>query len=322
MEKIFERIGKEIDIEALSKKICRDYKLGEYKNYELILVGIDDLSYFLDTTKGKYIVKIINYEKTDKDISEFVKKINVVTKNHIKAPKLIEHNKKYLYECDTNGIPIKLVVMEYIDGKDLYSIDKQITKQDIDKLIGILILLHKIEEKIENKEYDEYCFMKIKEDYQKTKNILPNSIKTQVEEMIKEFDKIELDKLPRCFIHGDLISSNIMKDKDDDLWLIDFYQSGTGVRILDIVKVLNSVIDNYKYKESIEELEQYFIEEYNKKMPLTLYELEVLPTLRKIDVCTGIMMETFDAIEGRDNQENQYWLENDKRIFERLKEII
>lgn len=30
------------------------------------------------------------------------------------------------------------------------------------------------------------------------------------------------------------------------------------------------------------------------------------------------MMETFDAIEGRDNEENQYWLENDKRIFERL----
>lgn len=319
MEQVFKRIGKEIDIEALSKKICRDYKLGEYKNHELILIGIDDLSYFLDTTRGKYIVKIINYEKTDKDISEFVEKINVVTKNHIKAPKLIEHNKKYLYECDTNGITIKLVVMEYIDGKDLYSIDKQITKQDIDKLIDILILLHKIEEKIENKEYDEYCFMQIKEDYQKTKDSLPNNIKIQVEEMIREFDEIELEKLPRCFIHGDLISSNIMKDKNKDLWLIDFYQSGNGVRILDIVKVLNSVIDNYKYEENIEELEQYFIEKYSKKMPLTPYELEVLPTLRKIDVCTGIMMETFDAIEGRDNEENQYWLENDKRIFKRLK---
>ena len=30
-------------------------------------------------------------------------------------------------------------------------------------------------------------------------------------------------------------------------------------------------------------------------------------------------METFDAIEGRDNEENQYWLENDKRIFGKLK---
>lgn len=130
--------------------------------------------------------------------------------------------------------------------------------------------------------------------------------------------EIELEKLPKCFTHGDLISSNIIKDKNKDLWLIDFYQSGIGVRILDIVKVLNSVIDNYKYENDIEELEQYFIEEYNKRMPLAPYELEVLPILRKIDVCTGIMMETFDAIEGRDNEENQYWLENDKRIFERL----
>lgn len=319
MEGLFKRIGKEIDIEALSKEICINYKLGEYKRHKLILVGIDDLSYFLDTLKGRYVVKIINYEKTDEDIREFITKSNVITNSNIKAPKLIAHNRQYLYECDIKEMQIRLVVMEYIDGKDLYSIDKQVTKQDIDKLVDILTSLHQIKEKIENKEYDEYCFMKIKEDYQKTKDILPNSIKTQVEEMIKEFDKIELDKLPKCFIHGDLISSNIMKDKNEDLWVIDFYQSGNGVRILDIVKVLNSVIDNYKYEENTEELEQYFIEEYNKKMPLTSHELEVLPTLRKIDVCTGIMMETFDALEGRDNEENQYWLENDKRIFKRLK---
>lgn len=32
MENLFERIGKEISIEGLSKTICKDYKLGEYKN--------------------------------------------------------------------------------------------------------------------------------------------------------------------------------------------------------------------------------------------------------------------------------------------------
>lgn len=319
MEKIFERIGKEINLENLSKEICRVYKLGDYKEYKLILVGIDDLSYFLDTTNGKYIVKIINHEKTNEEINEFIQKNSVITRNNVKAPKLISYDENYLFTYDMDGLHINLVVMEYIDGSDLYSIDKQITKKDIEKLIDILIPLHKIEDKIENKEYDEYCFMKIKEDYQKTKNVLPRYIREQVGKIIKDFEKIELEKLPKCFIHGDLISSNIMKDKNKDLWLIDFYQSGIGVRILDIVKVLNSVIDNYKYENDTEELEQYFIEEYNKRMPLTEYELEILPILRKIDVCVGMMMETFDAIEGRDNEENQYWLENDKRIFERLK---
>lgn len=318
MEKIFERIGKEINIENLSENVCRYYKLGDYKDHKLILVGIDDLSYFLDTTNGRYVVKIINHEKTNEEMDEFIQKSIVIAKNNIKAPRLIPYKENYLFTYNMDGFHINLVVMEYIDGSDLYSINKQITKEDIEKLIDILIPLHKIEDKIENKEYDEYCFMKIKEDYQKTKNVLPKDIKEQVEETMKDFEKIELEKLPKCFIHGDLISTNIMKDKNKDLWLVDFYQSGVGFRILDIVKVLNSVIDNYKYKNDTEELEQYFLEQYNKKMPLTPYELEILPILRKIDVCVGIMMETFDAIEGRDNEENQYWLENDTRIFERL----
>lgn len=318
MERIFDRIGKEIDLEELSKNICITYKLGDYNKYKLILVGIDDLSYVLNTSKGRYLVKIINQEKTNEEINEFIQKSSIITRNNINVPKLIPYEEGYLFTYEIDGLHINLVVMEYIDGSDLYSNNEHITKADIEKLIDILIPLHKLEEKIENKEYDEYCFMKIKEDYQKTKNVLPKNIKAQVEKMIKEFDKIELEKLPKCFTHGDLISSNIIKDKNKDLWLIDFYQSGIGVRILDIVKVLNSVIDNYKYENDTEELEQYFIEEYNKRMKLTPYELEVLPILRKIDVCTGIMMETFDAIEGRDNEENQYWLENDKRIFERL----
>lgn len=318
MERIFDRIGKEIDLEELSKNICITYKLGDYNKYKLILVGIDDLSYVLNTSKGRYLVKIINHEKTNEEINEFIQKSSIITRNNINVPKLIPYEEGYLFTYEIDGLHINLVVMEYIDGSDLYSNNEHITKADIEKLIDILIPLHKLEEKIENKEYDEYCFMKIKEDYQKTKNVLPKNIKAQVEKMIKEFDKIELEKLPKCFTHGDLISSNIIKDKNKDLWLIDFYQSGIGVRILDIVKVLNSVIDNYKYENDTEELEQYFIEEYNKRMKLTPYELEVLPILRKIDVCTGIMMETFDAIEGRDNEENQYWLENDKRIFERL----
>lgn len=313
MEQLFKRIGRKIDIIELSKEICKEYGFGEYKKHELIFVGIDDLSYYLFTSKGKLVVKIMNHEKTTQDIDEFIHK-NLVIARNIKAPKIILHNEEALFTYKN----IKLVVIECIDGKDLYTINKRITKQDILKLIEILIPFHNIQENIENMEYDEYCFMKIKYDYEKIKKILPANIKEQVEEAIKNFDKIELSKLPLCFIHGDLISTNIMKDKDDKLWLIDFYQSGNGVRILDIVKVLNSVIYNYQYEDNIEELEQYFLEQYSKKIPLTEYELEVLPTLRKIDACTGIMLETYDLLKGNNNEENEYWLENDKNILKRL----
>lgn len=314
MEQLFKRIGKKIDIIELSKEICKEYKFGEYKKHEFIFVGIDDLSYYLYTSKGKYVVKIINHEKTEKDINEFIQKNYIIAKNNIKAPRIILHNKEALFKYKN----INLVVIECIEGKDLYSINRRITKEDIVKLIEILMPFHRIQEKIENVDYDEYCFMKIKYDYEKTKETLPINIKKQVEYAIKEFNKINISRLPECFIHGDLISTNIIKDKDEKLWLIDFYQSGKGIRILDIVKVLNSVIYNYQYDDDIEELERYFIEQYSKKMQLTEYELEVLPILRKIDACVGVMLETYDAIRGQNSEENEYWLENDKHILKRL----
>lgn len=318
METLFKRIGKEIDIKKLSNQICKTYQLGEYQKYELIFVGIDDLSYYLDTTKGRYVVKIINHEKTKEEIEGFIRKNLVILKNGIKAPKILSNGKENLFTCNIDGVTINLIVMECIEGSDLYSLNEEIARADIDKLINVLIPLHRIKEKVNNKEYDEYCFMQIKKDYQKTKSLLPNDIKQKVEEAIEVFNKIELDQLPKCFIHGDLISTNIMKDKKNDLWLIDFYQSGNGIRLLDIVKILNSVIDNYQYKDKTEELEQYFLEQYGKRIPLTNYELEVLPILRKIDVVTGIMLETYDAIKDGNSEENEFWLKNDTYVFERL----
>lgn len=318
MEELFERIGQEIDIEKLSKNICLSYQLGQYIKYELIFVGVDDLSYYLHTSKGKYLVKIMNKEKTTQDINRFIQKNIIINKNCVYTPKIILHNYEAVFTYYINDVEINLIAMECIDGKDLYSINEVVRKEDIDKLINIIVPFHQMKEKIEIDDYDEYCFMKIKYDYEKTREYLPQNIRVQIEEAIKEFDKIDLEKLSKCFIHGDLISTNIMKDKSNDLWLIDFYQSGNGIRILDIVKILNSVIYNYQYDNQTDELEKYFLNKYIKEMPLSEYELEILPTIRKIDAITGIMMETYDKVKGKDSTENQYWLKNDMRIIKKL----
>lgn len=318
MEQLFKRIGQEINIEQLSKEICVSYQLGQYSKYELIFVGIDDLSYYLYTSNEKYLVKIMNKEKTREDINKFIQKNMIINQNHIKCPKIIPHKKETIFTYYINDVQINLVVMECIDGKDLYSIKQLISKEDIEKLVDIVVPLHKIDSKIEIDDYDEYCFMKIKCDYKKTKKYLPQNIRIQIEETIKEFDKIELEKLPKCFIHGDLISTNIMKDISNDLWLIDFYESGNGIRILDIVKILNSVIYNYQYENETNELEEHFLHRYEEEIPLTEYELKVLPILRKADALVGIMLETYDALKGKNNAENEYWLENDTRLIKKL----
>lgn len=317
MENIYNRIGKEIDLKKLSIEICYKYNIGTYEKHKLIKnVGIDDLSYVLYTDVSRYLVKIINHKKTIQDINQFIKKNAIIVKNKIQAPKIILNNGNYIYATEIDGLYINCSVIEYIEGEDLYTRKEKISKDDIDKLIDIVIPMHKIQDELKI-DYDEYCFMKIHEVYKKTKNKIPKELKKKVKEFLKEYDKIEFEKLPLCFVHGDLISSNIMKDKKEKLWLIDFYESGTGVRILDIVKILNSIIFLYYDKENSKKLEKYFINKYQEYLKLTKYELEVLPILRKADSYVGLMLGEYDLLT-EEKEETRFWLKNDAGVIENV----
>lgn len=317
MEKIYSRIGSKIDLKKLSVEICKVYDIGKYFEHKIIEnVGIDDLSYILCTDKSKFLVKVINHNKTIKEINQFIKKNNIIAKNTIQAPRIILNNGHHIYSTEINGLYINCCIIEYIEGNDLYTIGKRISKDDIDKLIDIIIPMHKIQDKLKI-DYDEYCFMKINEVYKKTSCKIPQKLKNEVQIFLEEYKKIDFNKLPLCFVHGDLISSNIMKDKNGKLWLIDFFESGTGIRILDIVKILNGVLFLYYDKENSKELEKYFLNKYQDYSKLTEYELKVLPTLRKADSYVGLMLGEYNLLM-EEKRETKFWLKNDEGIIENV----
>lgn len=317
MKKIFERIGKEIDLKQLSQEICKVYQLGEYCTHTIIEVGIDDLSYYLWTKKGKYVVKNLNIDKTLKEVDRFIKQYDIIMRNSIKAPNLLLNHGKHILLTELEGILIHSCVMECIDGQDLFSSKKRITNIEIDQLVEIMIALHHIKDKLEI-EYDLWSFMKFDKVYQLVK---PHIDKTQeMEKLLQKYKQINFSIFPTCYIHGDLISTNIMRSQKGELSLIDFTSSGTGIRILDIVKVINSVIFNYeKIGESKEQIE-YFLEQYQKKEKLSKEELGYLPFLLQVDSHTSVMLAEYEKEKNQiDNQENEFWIANDKKLIELLK---
>lgn len=315
MEKIYSRIGRKIDFKKLSIEICNVYDIGKYFEHKLIEnVGIDDLSYILCTDKSKFLVKIINHNKTITEINQFIKKNDIIAKNKIQAPRIILNKGNHIYSTEINGLYINCCIIEYIEGNDLYTKGERISKDDIDKLIDIIIPMHKIQDKLKI-DYDEYCFMKINEVYKKTSRKIPKKLKNEVKNFLEEYKKVDFKELPICFVHGDLISSNIMKDKNGKLWLIDFFESGTGIRMLDIVKILNGVLFLYYDKENSKECEKYFLNKYQNYCKLTEYELKVLPTLRKADSYVGLMLGEYNLLM-EEKRETKFWLKNDKGIIE------
>lgn len=317
MDRVFQRIGKEINIPKLSNDICKIYKLGGYVSYKIIDVGCDDFSYYLLTENTKYVVKIFNKRKNKENIENFVKIYELLVKNRVKTPKLIKNNMdKFILSIICEGVNINLCVLECIDGKDLYSLNKKITRNDIDKLVDLIVSVHSIDSK-NSIQYDSYSFMKLKDNFEENKSMLPEWLINDISIFLEDYNKIDFTKLPICFIHADLASTNIIKDKENELWMLDYASAGSGIRILDIVVCLNRCIFDYTDIQYSIEMEKYFIDAYQKYIKLEKYELSILNVLKKANAYSCFILE-YVKLRKNKIKENQHWYNTDLKIIQNI----
>ena len=87
-QEFYDRINLNTNLDNISKEICKKYNLDDYISDELILVGYEDFNYILNTTKGKYCVKIFNKERTNKDINNYIDRIDLASTLNINTPKI------------------------------------------------------------------------------------------------------------------------------------------------------------------------------------------------------------------------------------------
>ena len=83
--------------------------------------------------------------------------------------------------------------------------------------------------------------------------------RSRLNKLLDEFKKIDMNKLPKAFVHGDIISTNVMKDNNDKLWIIDFAVSNHLPRVIDLaVSACNLCLDaNSKEAVSYTHLDVY-----------------------------------------------------------------
>ena len=95
MEKEFkDRINLNTDLSNISKQICRKYKLGDYISDSIITVGYEDFNYMLETSKGKYCVKIFNRQRSDEECKNYIDRIELASSLNINTPQLYKVGEK------------------------------------------------------------------------------------------------------------------------------------------------------------------------------------------------------------------------------------
>ena len=301
------RIELNTDLKNISELICNNYDFGKYISNELITIGYEDYNYCLTTAKGKYFVKIFNKERTSQDIKNYLERIRAVAKSEISFPKPLLFNGDINLPLEYNGNHYDICVFEYISGKNYFELKEKPGSDVIKELAKQTAMINNLDIKPEFI-YDSWAIINFKQEYAKKRKYLQDKYKKKFDRLLTELNNINFDNLPKGFVHGDIISTNVMIDKNSKVWIIDFAVSNYLPRIIDLAVISCNMCLDKKSKDKTYENISLLLSEYNKYNKLTNYELEIFGTFYRLANAMHILQTQYIIQTYGDSEENQYWL--------------
>ena len=252
------------------KNIIDKCSIGGYVSHKHIPNALENMVYFLGTTKGKYVLKVFEQTK-EKEIKNQTIIQEYLSKKDNPVPKIIKakNRKDILYY---RGKPIQ--IQEFAEGKRVKLTNKLIRKYG--KVIG------KIDSDLMKLKLPKFNPWGVEFEF-KTMKIYPGkklNLKKEHSKLLKEIKKLNKHKLTKSIVHGDLNLDNTLVYKNKINAIIDFGDSHTGFLVTDpMIFICDEIVTkkSLNYKKI-----NLFLNEYEKKMKLNKEERKAIYLFSKL----------------------------------------
>ncbi len=308
MDAFQKRINFKGDIKPLLEQVSKEYKLGKYVSHTVISVGYEDFNLILETRVGKFFIKIFNAYRTKSDCERYINIIKKVTEHKVNLPNLLKFDGKFLYEIQIKEQSIRLCVMEYINGKSLYDSKAKLSGKQQKLLIKEITKINQIKFRPKTV-YDSWAISNFIKEYKKKRKYLDTRIQETLDLLTKKFSKLSIDSLPYCLVHGDIIKTNVLEDKEGKLFIIDFSVTNYYPRIQELAVLLCSCLFDEKSPNTQTEQRKFALKEYQKYIQLSKKEIAAFPIFCDVAHAMHILQATYEAkVNKNKSEENAYWL--------------
>ena len=239
------------------------YNIGALRSFKGISDGITNTNYFLNTSKGKYVITIFE-DITEIKVKKYLKLMNFFSSNSMCCPEIML--------TKSGGILSRVKskpcsIMEKLPGN---TIDK--TNVSLCKSIGSIVgNFHTIGSKYNFKISNSRNVKWVEKNILKIKNHISGEQLDILNYSSKVFRKVFEMDLPNGMIHSDLFRDNVLAKGDKVTGIIDYYYSFNGPLIYELGVIINDWCIN---KDGSINLIKYngFLNNYNLKRKLTATE--------------------------------------------------
>ena len=205
-------------------------------------------------------------------------------------------------------MPLRLCVLEHIDGDNLFHLKYEPTLEEVDFLGGQAALIASIPIQ-PTFIFDSWAVVNFATAYSEKSQYLSEGDDELISLLATEFPRLDLRNLPHCFVHGDIIATNVLRDNSGALWIVDFATSNYYPRIQELaVLACNLCFDELDEEQSLRKLAA-LLESYQKRTELTQEEIDVLPLYIKLAHAMHVINASYEEVVNKNlSEENKYWL--------------
>ncbi|MCI9287150.1 MAG: phosphotransferase [Clostridia bacterium] len=309
---VFERINNVNNINEVCKNICSIYHIGNYISHKIIEIGYEDFNIILNTTDGKYFIKILNKDRTDEECNRLANIYDIARNKGIRVPMIYKSNNKLVTEISIQSYKLRILLMEYIKGSNMYELERNLSLEEIEQVVYQAALINSIDFKV-NPYYDEWTITNFNKEYKRKYNDICEEDKEIVKKVYEKFANINLDKLPKSYIHGDIMNANLIKD-GEKIWIIDFSVLSYLPRIIELVVMAYGICIHKNREDSIKRI-NYLLSKYNQYNKITELELDIFNALLNVMGAMSIMQASYIKATSGNFKENQYWIDKGKEAI-------
>src|SRR3989344_7362012 len=215
------RTGYEGNFKPLLVEVCSAYDLGMYISHKVLTSGYEDFNLVLETEKGRFFTKIFADFRDLDNCKRYLKIISEVLKAGVSHPKLFSYQDKYLFQKAVEGKDIRLCVMEFVEGESFYESKSLPLKEEIRDLVKQAAKINKIQLK-PSFIYDSWSITSFPKEFEKVSNYLEKVDLDLIKPLLEEFQNTNVEELPHCLVHGDIIKTNVLTNKAGKIFIVDF----------------------------------------------------------------------------------------------------
>lgn len=302
------RIEYQHDIVPLLEQICQDYNFGTYKSHSVVPVGYEDFNIILITDQDKYFLKIFAQTRTYQNCQRYLHTMFLALQAGVKHPKIYHSNQGPLYETMIGEATIRLCVLQFIHGKTLYELKTPPTTDQLKFIAQQAALINQLPIK-PNPVYDDWAVINFLTEFDRRSPHISPEDHQLILPLVDKFRVVDILKLPHCFVHGDIIRTNVIVDDAGQLYLLDFSVANSYPRIQELAILFCDLFFNENQPESFPKLYELGLTEYQSHIPLTPKELDLLPLFIKVAHAMHILCSSFERdVNKNKTPENDLWL--------------